>query len=366
MIAGAVIVAAMAAVSGGERAAPVVTGADASVAVNRGTGEIAVLRGRTLTVVRDGEPLEPVDLTYAGGRVLDFRGATILMEFPEADEQAAIRAAMSPRGRERLAWPNPGVGSHFPHMETGLTVDGRGLHGDLILDHRVRGELGGLEGIPEGAGVVATFRFRGGLVQARASESFGPAVALTTDDFLVSLRDGGLLRFRSPDGVVWSLDPPLSGSWRVVDVDPEQGVALTERGGEWVAAELDSGRNLWTLGAEVQAQAMRTFSAATGLEVEGVEAVIRDGRLLPDGRVLVHGGATFDWVSVLNPLRGEMAPAELLSGLSGPEWAPLREFWRERRLRLDSVQVWPSPEGVVLLVRGPDGWYRVPLPGSMK
>jgi len=349
---------------GGGSPVPAITGADASVVVNRETGEVAVLRGRILTVLRDGAPLDPVELARDHGRLLDFRGATVLLEFPQVSGQAAMRAAMSPRGRERLAWPNPGVGVYFPHLETTLTLDGRGLHGDLILDQQVRGELGGLEGIADGAGVVATFRFRGGLVQARASASFGSAVALTTDDFLVSRRDGGLLRFRSPDGVVWSLDPPAQKGWRVVDVGPAQGLVLVESGGEWLGLALDSGKELWRLDEATRVRAVQAFGVAAGLNTRGAEGLMRDGRLLPDGRVLFHGGATYDWVGVFDPSRMEFLPAELLSGLALPEFRGLREFWVDRRLRPDSLQVWASPAGVGLLLRGPDGWYHVQLPGN--
>jgi hypothetical protein len=80
--------------------------------------------------------------------------------------------------------------------------------------------------------------------------------------------------------------------------------------------------------------------------------------------VLVHGGSTADWVGVFDPTRGELEPAELLSSLQGPSWAPIRDYWRERRLRLEAVLEVPSPEGSVLLLRGPDGWYRVPVPGD--
>lgn len=345
-------------------AAPDIPGVDVSVAVHRESGEIAVLRDQVLVVVRGAEASEPVMLSLPGGRLLEFRGTTILVEFPAIGGRSAVRAALSPRGRERLAWPNPGVGEYFPDLSTRLTLDGRGLHGDLQLTAAVRRDLGGLDGIPDGAGVVASYRFRGGVVQARASSTFGTSVALTPDDFVISLRDGGVLRYRAPDGVLWSVASPPGGVWRVVDVDAVGQRVLVDRAGEWVGLELETGRESWRLGGESLQRAVRSFGEAAGVSVTGPEGTVRDGRLLRDGRVLVHGGSAADWVGVLDPGRGELEPAELLTSLQGPAWTPIRDFWRERRLRLEAVLEVPRPEGSVLLLRGPDGWYRVPVPGG--
>lgn len=341
---------------------PAITGPDASVAVNRDSGEVAVLRDRTLVVIREGTPLDPVEVAFSGGRILEFRGSSILIEFSARPQQGIMRAVVSPRGRERLAWPNPGVGVHFPHLETVLTLDGRGLMGSLTLDDQVRAELGGLEGIPAGAGVVATYRFRGGLVGARASERFGPAAALTPDDFVVFLRGGGALRYRAPEGVVWSVDTPSADLWRPLDVDPGQGAMLVRRGSEWEIVSLESGQTIWRLEETARARAVASFGNAAGVDVAGAEGAFRDGRLLRDGRILVLGGAAEAWLGVLDPKTGRLAPVDILRSLGHQGGDSLREFWLERRPRLEWVQELPQPGGSVLLVRGPDGWYTVPIP----
>lgn len=232
----------------------------ASLTVERATGRVAVWHDGEITVVTADLRRTVATLPAPPGSVelLDFAGGVVTYAFVLPEDGSPARAAVGVEdGLERLIWPNRGIGERFPTVNARLTVDGQGLHEFLPLEARLRAELGLSEEIPDGAGTVVIYRFADERVWAIASADFVGAVALSPGDALVVTRDGGLLRYRSPDGVVWQ--SAGEGQRRVIaDVDPrgELAVLVGEHAVEVVEVSSGERRGVWQCSGVVAAKAL--------------------------------------------------------------------------------------------------------------
>jgi hypothetical protein len=319
-------------------------GAATSVAVNRKDGRIAVLAGGKLEVLgTTGARVSSVDIPGRDPRVLQFCGGNIFYVTHDVSNLAEAFVVITVDGRERLAWPNEGLAPFFPSKTSRLTLDGRGVYGFLPLDPPVRQFFGLPESIPPGAGVVATYRFAGEKMAARGSEMFAGAVALSPDDILLTVKGGGLLRYRSPGGVAWKHESS-GGTWKLADVDPGLGVALViDVGGAVLAIDLEHGNVKWQVPA-------------------GGGPRVRDAMLLPGGKVLVYVGGREKPLAILDPATGERDSGVIGDAFSNRKLTSVLGFWLDHADTLAGIVELPLATGTTLLVHGSDGWYEIPLP----
>lgn len=369
---------------------PAFPGADTAVVVHRTSGRVAVSSGgRLLVFERFGvpTPLLELDLPGIGGTVRELAGANLVYSTTGLDTQPLTYVAITVAGVERLAWPNEGLSERFPTQTSRLTVDGKGLYDRLVLDSAIREYFELPEDIPDGAGVIATFRFAGEKMAARASEDFGAALGLAPDDVLVVHRRGGVLRYRSGQGVAWQLGKESGGEWRLLDASLDAGTALALDGrGALVAIDLEPGTERWRWEA---AEHEKDLAAWLGEPIPPTEATparppagkgaqptptptplprpgsrIVDARLLADGRVLVLGSRGTPWLGVLDGPSGVLAGQELLTAAERQGLATVASLWREKAAYLAWVQEVATPVGPALLLKGFDGWYAVPVPAA--
>jgi hypothetical protein len=317
---------------------PVFAGAGTSVAVEPSTGRVAVARDGRLEIfasVDAAKPTSVLDLPNATARMVEFRADIVVFSFTLTDEPGLHLMAMDTSGRERLVWPNEGIGATFPTESSRLTLDGRGLYGVLTLDDAVRAELGIPSSVPAGAGVVVTYKFSSERMLTRFSEAFHSAVALSCEDLVIAWHDGTVIRYASPGGIVWKKDYAAAKDAVVADVDPEAGTAVClGPNGELVALDLATGAIRWR-----------------GEPLAGARAA----RLLHDGRVLIL--AADKALALYDPRSGRLVADDLTTGLGA-----VGSWWKERAADLRSFfEVVPGsrPE---LLFAGADGWYATPLP----
>ncbi|MBI4917927.1 MAG: hypothetical protein HY825_18970 [Acidobacteria bacterium] len=318
-------------------------GAGTSVAIDRGSGRIAICHDSKLEIYADGAAASPVasfDVPNASARLLEFRGDTVAYTFTLAGEKVAQFLAVGTDGYERLLWPNDGIGESFPTATSRLTLDGKGLADTLVLGPKVRAEMGVPGSAADGAGVVVTYRFAGEKMLIRFSESFHHTVAVTPDDLVIALRDGAVLRYRSGEGKLWEKAGVTAGPARIVDADPAAGTALLlGEKGSLVALDLAKGDVRWrwkpVLAAETPA----------------------DARLLRDGGVIVQLGGDSARLAVLDPAAGKIVRSDLLAELEARGVAGAGEAWRASSSLAEVGEL----AGPVLLVRGPDGIYTLPL-----
>ncbi len=356
-------------------------GAGTSVVVNRTNGKVAVsTEGRLLVFDRFGAatPSLEAELPGVGAAVREFAGSNLVYSTTGINEGELTKVAITDQGMERLAWPNEGLSERFPTESSRLTLDGKGLFDRLVLDDEVRAyfELG--EEIPTGAGVLATFRFAGEKMAARASEAFAAVLALTPDDLLVVNRRGGLMRYQAGHGVTWKLEEGSAGEWQLLDALPERkaGLALDGRGA-LVAVDLEQGQVIWQWepwaheqeldawlgGTAPQPQAAGSPSPRpTATPLPHLAARVVDARFLGDGRVLVLGKRGETFLGVLDGSKGALAGQELVSSARGQGLAAVFSLWREKAAYLAWAQELSTPLGPALLLKGSDGWYALPLP----
>ena len=319
------------------------SGADTSVAVNKKDGRIAVLRGDTLEVFGSAGPAASTfQIPGKGPRVLQFCGGNVLYTTHDVNNLPQVFVVVTADGRERLAWPNEGLAPFFPSEASRLTIDGRGVYGFLTLDPPAREFFGLPESIPLGAGVVATYRFAGEKMAARGAEIFAGAVALSPDDILLTVKGGGLMRYRSPGGVAWKREGS-GGDWRVVDVDPVGGLALAiDAQGAVLAVDCESGETRWRVAPE------------------GGRPV-RDARLLRSGQALVYVGGIEKPLALVDPATGGRDSAAVTEAFARRKLTSVLGFWLDHTDSLTGITEDPAGKGTTLLVHGADGWYDVPL-----
>ncbi|MCU0294288.1 MAG: hypothetical protein MUF10_20265 [Thermoanaerobaculaceae bacterium] len=360
-------------------------GTATTVAVNRADGRVAAVVGAKLLLL-DSLASDTVarsfDLPGRDQSVREFRGNTIVYATSAVEDMPFVLVALSTDGRERLAWPNEGLSELFPTERSRLTLDGRGLYGELVLDGAVREYFELPKDIPVGSGVAATYRFAGEKMSARASEMFRQVVALTPDDMLIALKDGGVMRYRAGDGAIWKLDiagPP----WRLVDVDDKAGLLLGLEGGT-VLRCLDTARGelRWQWDAGRQGDAIRAAlgiarepqpvaapakaaprkgskAAAAATSPAPPQVRVLDARLLRSGRVLILGDQPRRFLAVVDPGGDRLVGEELLSHLEAKGLDAVDAWWQEEATDLSGAWEMPGTAGVTLLLRGTDGWHEV-------
>ncbi len=328
---------------GADTAAPRFPGADTSVAVNRKDGRLAVLQGDRLDVVQpEGSAVAIAAVPGKNPRLLQFCGGNILYVTHDVKGLPQVFVVITADGRERLAWPNEGLAPFFPSETSRLSVDGRGVYGFLTLDPPAREFFGLPESVPLGAGVAATYRFAGEKMAARGSELFAGVVALSPDDMLLTVKGGGAMRYRSPGGSAWKREGS-GGDWRVADVDPLAGLALTlDAQGAVRALDLESGDVRWQL------------PPAAGSKV-------RDALLLHDGKALLYEGGSEQPLSVFDPATGRRSGAAVAEAFARRKLTSVLGFWLDHTDSLAGIAELVAGSGTTLLVRGADGWYEVPL-----
>ena len=326
-------------------------GKDTTVAVSEPAGRVAVLRGSRLEVfdaVDAAKPALTLTLPVADGRLEEFRGNTVTYSTTLPHRAAPVHVAMDLSDVDLLSWPNEGLGELFPDQASRLTLDGKGLYGNLTLTPDVR-EFFGIPGsTPDGAHVVATYRFVKETMLARASTDFRDGVALTPDDTLLALRDGGLMRY-GPKGREWTTRGHGTAV-KILDVDASVSRALVLRGdGVLLGIDLATGTEAWQ------------WNGGSGKAV-AAGGMLRDARLAPGGEVLLLLRAgDRSRLAVLAPAAGKLLGDVLPEG---PDAAALRGSWASGEGGLGEVWPVPTPVGPAVLLRGPDGWYVVPLPTS--
>jgi hypothetical protein len=340
-----VVTAAAAAVAVGASGAPGLRfpGAETSVAVNRGDGRVAVLHGDKLKVFgSDGSSVSTIEVPGKNPRVLEFCGGNLLYVTHEVSNLPQIFVVITVTGRERLAFPNEGLSELFPSETSHLTLDGRGVYGFLTLDSAARDFFGLPESIPAGAGVAATYRFVGEKLLARGSDAFAGVVALSPDDMLLTLKGGGAMRYRSPGGVAWKREDS-GGEWRITDVDPVAGLAvIIGPEGDVMGLDLEKGDLRWRL------------SGGSGRPV-------RDAHMLKSGKVLLFTGGSEQPVTVLDSATGQRNGPAFSQAFARLQLSSVLGYWMDHAESLAGIVEVPAKAGNVLLVRGADGWYEVPL-----
>ena len=322
-------------------AAPRFPGADTSIAVNRANGRVAVLRGDKLEVLEStGAAVSSVEIPGKGPRILEFCGGNLLYVTHEASNLPQVFVVITVDGRERLAFPNEGLSSFFPSETSRLTMDGKGVYGFLPLDPPAREFFGLPESIPLVAGVAATYRFAGEKLLARGSEVFTGVVALSPDDMLLTVKGGGVMRFRSPGGVAWKREGS-GGDWRIADIDVTAGlVAVIDGDGRTLGLDLEKGEVRWQ------------SPGGTGPRV-------RDARLLRNGQVLLYASEPEAQLAVLNPATGQRSVTALSQAFEGRGLSGVLKFLLQHAESLAGVLEVPTTGGSALLVHGADGWYEV-------
>ena len=360
-------------------------GAATTVVVNRNDGRVAAVVGSKL-ILQDSLASEVVakdyDLPGREQTIREFRGNTLVYSTRSVEDMPFVLVALHVDGRERLAWPNEGLSELFPTEASRLTLDGRGLYGELVLDGAVREYFELSDDIPLGAGVAATYRFAGERLSARASEAFRQVVALTPDDLLIALSGGGVLRYKAGDGVLWRQD--IAGvPWRLVDVDDKGRQLLGLDSGKVLRClALDRGELRWEWSLTAQGTSL---GAALGIEDEAAASTptvkrrrgdrnatqvptpaptpvrIRDARLLRGGRVLLFGDQPRRFLLVLDPAGNRVVGDEVLGGLERRGFGAVEAWWLDEATDLSAAWEMPGTAGVSLLLRGTDGWYVVPV-----
>ena len=331
-------------------------GAGGSVAVEAGTGRLAIAGSGRIAVYDSvtaaspaatfGAPDGPLDL-------LEFRAGKLVYRFvmPETGSES-FACVLAEDGREVVVFPNDGIGAAFPTAGARLTLDGKALYQTLRLDAGSREEFGIPGDVPDGAGVIATYRFAGEKVAARFSEDFDAGWALAAGDLLITLRRGGLLRYRAGEGVAWRLDAQRKETWRILDVDPAGRVAVVLEGGTALAGRaVADGVELWRLDLGQPGPGWDGVTASRPLSVV-------DARVLRDGRILVLGRAR-PFLTVFDPARGVPVGGDLLQR---EEYLPMRERILAEDASLAGVGEVRGEQGPALLLSGRRPGAPAPLP----
>jgi len=337
-------------------APPPAIGGAASVAVEAGSGRVAIARASRIAVYEGftaSAPTATFDAPDGPLDLLEFRGGKLIYRFVMPETKAeSFACVLAEDGRELVVFPNDGIGAAFPTAGARLTVDGKGLYQNLTLEAGSRAELGIPGDVPDGAGVIATYRFAGEKVAARFSEDFDAGRALAAGDLLITLRRGGLLRYRAGEGVTWRLDGDRPGPWRILDVDPAGRVAVVLEGAAaLVGRAVADGVELWRLDLGAPGSAWDAVTSGRPLSVV-------DGRLLRDGRVLVLGRAR-PFLTVWDPARGVPVGGDLLQR---EEYLPMRERILAEDATLAGVGEVVTERGPALLLGARHGVAPAPLP----
>lgn len=368
---------------------PVVPGTATTVAVEPVSGRVAICHNGKIEVrpSLDARPVWTFDVPNATAELVEVRGETITFSFALSTEEGVKQMAVALDGRERLLWPNSGIGELFPTADARLALDGGGLVQALVLDPAVRTELGVPSDAPDGAGVVASYRFVDEKLRVRFSEIFRKVVALTCEDVLITLKGGGMLRYTSPAGVAWKLEEGQGGEWRMLDVSTSKALALVlDGGGALRAVDIDKGTARWRWDPAEHADEVASY--LTRARIVRRPAVIEDvppgapeptptapvpvsgptsrrgvldARWLPDGRVLLLGDDGRRWLAALSPSTGELGGNEVITALDIAGLPAVRDRVATHTDNLSHVFAVKLAAGLSILVRGPDGWYAVPL-----
>lgn len=337
-------------------APPPPAGPGASVAVEAGTGRVAIARAGRITVYESftaSGPAATFDAPDGPLDLLEFRGGKLVYRFVMPETKAeSFACVLAEDGREMVVFPNDGIGAAFPTAGARLTLDGKGLYQNLTLDAASRAELGIPGDIPDGAGVIATYRFAGEKVAARFSEDFDTGRALAAGDLLISLRRGGLLRYRAGEGVAWRLDAPRKEAWRILDVDPAARVTVVLEGAAaLVGRAVADGVELWRLDLDKPGPGWDGVTQSRPLSIV-------DARLLRDGRILLLGRAR-PFLTVFDPARGAPVGGDLLQR---GEYLPMRERVLAEDASLAGVGEVEGESGPALLLGARQGFAAAPLP----
>ncbi len=306
-----------------------------AVAVERATGRVAMARGSEVVVLAADlrHPVAALPAPPGSVEVVEFMNGVLVYEFTLPEDGSPARVAVGVEdGRERLIWPNSGIGEAFPSLGARLTADGHGIYEFLPLAGQLRGELGLDVHIPDGAGTVVTYRFADEQVWAIAAADFAGGVALAPGDALLVTTKGEVLRYRSTHGVVWRR--PGQGEPAVIsDVDLSTGAAALagEGGVEVVGVAAGESRGSWRR--------------------SGVTAA----RLLGDGRLLAATQGGQVWAVTL-----ASGAAVRLAQLVGGEWPGSVMGGCPGSGPLACLH--PAPGGVIVPADG--GWQLWPLPPS--
>jgi hypothetical protein len=314
-----------------------VAAAPPAVAVERASGRVAVGRPGEVLVLADDlhRPVAALPAPPGLVELVEFVGGVVVYDFLLPEDGSPGRAAVGVEdGRERLIWPNRGIGEIFPSRHARLTSDGQGIWEYLRLEARLREELGLADDIPDGAGTVVTYRFADERVWAIAAADFAGAVALAPGDALVVTSGGELLRYRALQGVVWRRagegEPAVISD---VDLDMGAAVLVGQRAVEVVGVA----------GGESQGSWRRSGVAGA--------------RLLADGRLLAATQEGEVWVVTVAAGAARALP---FAQLAGGQWPANAVPCRQGSGPLACLH--PAPGGVV--VPGDGGWRLLPLPDS--
>ncbi len=309
------------------------------VAVERATGQVAVRRGSEVVIFAADLRQIVTRLPAPPGSVelVEFVGGVVVYDFTLPEDGSPARAAVGVEdGRERLIWPNRGIGERFPTPRARLTADGQGVWEYLALEPQLRAELGLGDDIPDRAGTVVTYRFLDERVWAIAAQDFAAAAALAPGDALVVTSKGELVRYRASHGVVWRR-PGEGEPVAILDVDVGTGAAVLagERGVEMVAVGSGESMGRWRHSGVVGA------------------------RLLADGRLLAATSDGQVWV-VTTALGA--ATAVPFAQLADGRWPGNAVPCRERSGPLTCLH--PAPGGVVVPADGDWKLWRLPAKPS--
>jgi hypothetical protein len=328
----------------------------ASVAVEAGTGRVAIAHRGRIAIYESftaGGPAATFDAPDGPLDLLEFRAGKLLYRFvmPETGAES-FACVLAEDGREMVVFPNDGIGAAFPTAAARLTLDGKGLYQTLGLDDVARAELGIPADVPDGAGVIATYRFAGEKVAARFSADFDTGLALTAGDLLITLRRGGLLRYRAGEGVAWRLDADQKETWRILDVDPAARVAVVLEGtAALVGRAVTDGVELWRLDLGEPGPAWNGITASRPVPIV-------DARVLRDGRVLLLGRAR-PFLTVFDPALAAPVGGDLLQREA---YLPMRERILAEDASLSGVGQVATEQGPALLLGARQGFAAAPLP----
>ena len=330
-------------------------GPGGSVAVEAGTGRLAIAAVGRIAVYAGytaGAPATSFEAPDGPLDLLEFRTGKLVYRFvmPETNVES-FACVFAEDGRELVVFPNDGIGATFPTAGARLTRDGKGLYQVLRLDEATRAELGIPGDVPDGAGVIATYRFAGEKVAARFSADFDDAVALTPADLLITVRRGGLLRYRAADGVLWRLEAGRPGPWRILDVDAAGRVALVLEDGALVGRAVADGVELWRLDLGSPGRGWDEVGASRPL-------AIVDARLLSGGRALVLGRAR-PFLAMYDPAREAAVGGDLLKREA---YLPMRERILAEDASLVGVGEVSTEQGPALLLGARHAGPPAPLP----
>jgi len=231
----------------------------------------------------------------------------------------------------------------------------------------------------------------------QSAKLIGQISALSSDDVLMSLNSGGLMR-RKGGKVLWDARAVPGGYRQICDIDVEASkVLVTDTEGGVAALDLKTGTLLWRWHAPSSSAAIRDFlrqtrtaaamdadskptrDEASRLAAEGWighdsvdDEVLRtkygvvDARFAPGGRVLITGNPLAPWAAILDPATQTLVGRELIDALALAGFAVAAEAFRVSGVvpGRDLLILRHGPDGAstpTVLFKAPEGWYTTPL-----